>query len=254
MSVSGGRYLWALAGCPAHPQARAVDSDIVCLVCGCDTEGQGVRAKDALGINFDHTQARRPDSEHVCGGCAWALAGKPPATLRMWSVAATTERDLPPSHPKCAMPVGPGAHLTNRADMRTVASLLCDPPPGEWLVTVAVSAQKHVVPYAMTSQGRGSWRVRVETCDITSDPTEMGWLLGRVARLRDAGFGPTQIAAVDPGTHLSTLARLTAWRDHAEPLAPYRGSPLLGMASIIPTKEHLHDYLGCYADRPAPAV
>lgn len=239
-------WLWDLAGRPGHGHRSVeLDEPTPCLVCAAPTEA-GVRGKDALGVNFDFTQAARPDSTWVCGGCCWALAGKPPATLRMWSIVADPARVMPASHPKCAVQAGPHVLLTNRADMRTVAAMLTDPPDGEWLVTIAVSGQKHVVPYAQVNRGAGPWRIRFETCDVTSTPAEMAWLLGRVAALRQAEFGPDQIAQVDPGTHLSSRDRLAAWKAHGEPLTPYRGSPLLGLAAAIPNREHLSEYCDRY--------
>lgn len=248
---AAARFLWRLAGQPSCGRKTvAVPDGAVCLCCGGDfVEGQAAAAKDALGINYDFTQARRPDSALVCVPCAWSLAGRGLATLRLWTVAAAEDTELPASHPKCAMQLGFHVHLTNRADMRTVAAMLTDPPAGEWLVTAAVSGQKHVVPYATTNRGGGPWRVRVETCDVTGSPGEMAMLLGRVAALRRAGFGPGQIAALDPGTSLSSRARLVAWRQHADPITCYRGSPLLGLAALIPTKEHLDEYVDRYTAR-----
>lgn len=246
--TTAAHFLWSLGGRPGHGRTE-VDTPpgAVCLCCGDPiATATCARATHALGVNYDFTRAARRDSPVVDPACAWALAGRGLATLRLWTIAATTGRALPASHPKCTVDLGPQVHLTNRADMRAVAALLTDPPEGEWLVTVAMSGQKHVVPYSRTNRGAGRWTVRVENFDVTSDPVEFAALLARVAALRHAGFGPDQIAAVDPGTHLSTRSRLDAWRLHAEPLTPYRGSPLLGLAATTPNKEHLDDYLASY--------
>jgi hypothetical protein len=246
--TAAGRFLWPLAGRPSHgrKQHDAPDS-AACLVCGEPTGPTATTAKEALGINFDLNQAARRDSTWVCEGCAWALAGRGLRTLRLWTVAAVDTPTAAASHPKAdGMPCGPHIQLTNRADMRWVAHLLTSPPPGEWLVTVAVSGQKHVVPYAHTNTGRGAWAARVEGHTVTAHPDEMRALLARVAALRAAGFGPDQIASLNPGTHMSSRDRLDAWRTHADPIHRYRGSPLLALAALMPTKEHLDEYLTAY--------
>lgn len=245
--TAAARFLWPLAGQPGHGR-RVVDAPTgaVCLCCGQLTGPAAATAREACGINLDYSRAARRDSGLVCEGCAWALAGRGLATLRLWTVAASAETIMPPSHPKAAMRLGAHVQLTNRADMRAVASMLTDPPDGEWLVTVAVSGQKHVVPYASTNLGPGRWSIRVEDHTVTASPPEMRDLLGRVSALRAAGFGPDQIAALHPGTSLSTPERLAAWRTHAEPITSYRGSPLLRLASLIPTKGHLDEYLDRY--------
>lgn len=242
------RYLWPLAGHPGHGRKTiTVDPDTPCLCCGHPTGETATTPKDALGINYDLNRAARRDAPAVCEACAWSLAGRGTATLRLWTVAATDQPAAAPSHPKAdKLPTSPHIQYTNRADMRWVAHLLTNPPGGEWLVTVAVSGQKHVVPYAHTNHGGDRWVIQVEGHTVTAAPDEMAGLLARVALLRAEGFGPDQIARVDPGTSLSTPARLAAWQTHAHPLVPYRGSPLLGLAALIPTKEHLHDYLATY--------
>ena len=52
------RMAWDAAGGPAHPKAR--DAAAGCVVCGID-HPRTLRAKDALGANFDILTAARPD-------------------------------------------------------------------------------------------------------------------------------------------------------------------------------------------------
>lgn len=248
MSATGGAGLvWELAGRPDCGKPT-VAYDGLCYVCAepCPS-GVAVKAKLALGINFDHTQARQRASQHVCAACMWALAGKPPLTLRMWSGVACEQRGLPPCHEKCAYTtLGDRIHLTNRADMRTVAQALCDPPDGPWVVWIAVSGQKHVLPYTVTNHGTGPWAVRVEDATARSTPPEFALILARVIRLRQVGIPETAILAGDPGTWVDRQERLDAWRAHGVPLTALANSPLLQMACMIPTKGTIDDLAARY--------
>lgn len=258
MSAAG--LVWELAGWPDCGKPTVVH-DGSCYVCGEACHGGvAVRAKVALGINFDHTRAGNRTSTHVCAACMWALSGKPPLSLRMWSGVASPDRVFPPSHPKCAYTgLGGHIHLTNRADMTAVAALLTDPPEGPWAAWIAISGQKHVLPYTTINHGAGSWAVQVEDSTATSTPARFATILARVCRLRGAGFPEAAILAGDPGTWITTAERLDVWRTHGEPLACMADSPTLRLACLIPTKgtlDELTDRYGRHASTrsgPGPA-
>lgn len=241
--ASGPVMVWELAGKPERASLAVQDKPGVCAMCGRHVD-QSFATKDAIGGNFtDQYLLARPDSDRICYACVWVCSGKPPDTVRMWTVLARPDLLLPASHPKA--PFGTShLHLTARNDMRAVVQTLADPPDGPWLVSVAESGQKHHVPYARINHGGGRWTVRMDNIDITATPTEFRQVLRRVLLLRAAKFSAADIETVTP--KMLTADTLPIWQEHAEPLTPYRGSALLHLACFLPNKEHLNEYLATY--------
>lgn len=237
---SGPVMVWDLAGQPQRQSLTLQDVPGVCAMCGAEVE-QSMATKDVLGGNFtDQYLLARPDSGRVCYACTWVCSGKPPDTVRMWTVLARPDTTLPPSHPKAPIS-SDHVHLTARNDMRAVVQTLADPPDGPWLVSVAESGQKHHVPYAQINHSRGRWRVRMDALDVSATPAEFRQVFRHVLRLREAKFSAAEIEAVAP--KMLTAATLPVWREHGEPLTPWRGSALLHLACFLPNKEHMDDYL-----------
>ncbi|MGO4984836.1 hypothetical protein [Collinsella sp. Sow4_E3] len=207
----------------------------MCRMCG-GSDLSTAAVDKALGTNWiDHSCWRRPDSTRVCAACLWACSGKPPATLRMWSIIAAPGVVLPPKHEKCAMPDGAGLTLLNRSNPAPIADLLASPPDGEWLVTIATSGQKHVLPYAHVNTGAGAWVVRMESTNVTSTPVEWATVRRHALELRRLGVPAPAVMTGDPAG-IATADKLTAWVEHSTPLAPYLRSPLLDLALWTITK------------------
>lgn len=225
---------WAPTAAPAR-----------CAICVRDVDASMPAAK-ALGSNFtDPTLWGAPESDRVCAGCTWCCAGRPPHTIRGWTILATPGHLLPASAEKAWSIVKnrPGLCVTNRSDPRAVADVLLDPPPGPWVCTVAVSGQKHTLPYTRVNHGRDSWCVRMETAHVTSSPAAFRTILAAAARLRAAGHRAEDITAGTP-THaaIKTTANLTAWRTLAEMLAGYECSGALALALWCLTKTTIPHY------------
>jgi len=236
--------VWEAAGCPEPPSQRLYSAEAaVCVMCG-RTVGSTAPATRVIGNNFtDQYLFHRSDSTRICPACAWCCAGKPPASLRMWSVVAAPGLLLPPSHSR-AWIQEPDLCLTNRADPAPIADLLLAPPETEWACTVAVSAQKHVVPYGRVNHGgRGSWTVRMETTDVTADADQWRHVLGHTAALRQDGHSADAVRNGCPDLQaVRTGADLERWRLHADALACYRRAPLLELALWCVTKTTLARY------------
>ena len=133
----------------------------------------------------------------------------------------------------------PGLLFTSKNDMRPVARLLASPPDGPWCAAVADTGQKHTLPWTPLNYGRGRWRVRFESEDVTAVPGEFAALLTRSALLRRAGLGRDEVCALEPGPWKLTRDVLPLWRVHCAALMPYRGSGLLRLANLMITaKEH----------------
>lgn len=235
--------VWDLAGRPDPvPNVAALLADVpdVCALSG-DHEARTAPLAKALGANFTDQSLYRAHSDRVGAGALWCCSGKPPATLRMWSIVAAPGVDLPPSHEKAWIHGATGLHLTNRAATGAIIDTLIAPPDGEWMVTVAVSGQKHVVPYGTVNRGPGAWVVRMETTNVAGDPGQWALVLATAARLRAAGHRADDVRAGSPTmAALKTADDINAWRALADRLAPYTRSPLLDLALWCLTKEQIH--------------
>lgn len=234
------RLVWAKAGSPDLPlslESLFREMPGICAICG-HSEPITATADKALGGNFsDRGLIADRNSSRICRACAWCCSGKPPATLRMWTVIAA-DTDLAPSHPKGWLQDTPGLCLTNRANPHPVATILADPPPGRWLASVAYSGQKHVIPYAVVNRGGGQWTIRVEDHYVTCTPEKWRDIHGHAQSLRRLGIPET---AVMDGTPAFIRGReaLSLWSSHSAAIAPYLRSPLLQLALWTITKETL---------------
>lgn len=232
------RFVYRLAGRPpliASVAALLRDQPAPCCVCG-EHADHTASADRALGANFvDRGMFRQPASDRVCAACVWCCSGKPPATLRLWTVIAAPDVTLPGSHPKAWLRDTPGLLLTNRADPAPVARILADPPDGPWLATIAVSGQKHVVPYGHVNVGAGRWTVRMEATTVTADPCQWRHVHQHATALRALGVPADCVATGTPGG-IRTADQLATWRSHSQQLTPWVGSPLLDLALWTITK------------------
>jgi hypothetical protein len=235
--------LHADAGSPGIAKP-AVDCNCNCAFCGAPTT-QGVRVKDAFGPGFtDWDKLAHPGSGHVCVPCVWLLGGQPPQTLRLWSVLYREDWHAPPGNPKAAYAVGPRTWLTSKGDLSHVIDTLLDPPECPWVCSLADSGQIHTVPFAQVNHGSAGWVVRYEREDIASHPREFAEVLWHAVSLLSAGFIRDDLATLDP--HPAKLVKhgIDVWRQHAEPLKPYRRSPLLALAITMCKRDEYDNVRG----------
>lgn len=226
--------VWNTAGRPKVPAEKGIMlGDATCAICGL-TQPATADIDKALGKNFaDRGHIQDMGSSRVCEGCLWACTGRPPASLRMWSIIVAP--GMPPSHPKAWLQV-PGLYLFNRAAPQPLTDLLASPPDGEWLATVAISAQKHVIPYASTNHGTGRWTIRVEDHDITATPQQWQKAHAAAIALRRMGVPAEAVMSGEP-RFVKTPQMLADWRQLNDQLLPWLGSPLLDLALWTITKE-----------------
>lgn len=237
------RLVWELAGSPAPVESMAkllTDTPAVCAVCG-ERSPRTATAGRALGTNFtDRSMFHDTRSDRVCPACLWCTSGKPPATLRMWSLIAAPGVDVGPSHEKAFLQDTPGLTLLNRANPAPIAHILAHPPAGPWLVTVAVSGQKHVLPYGTVNHGPGRWTVRMENSTLTATPGEWATVHCHALALRKLGVPADDIRTGIP-RYLKTADDLTTWHYHNTRLTPWVGAPLLDLALWTITKGTMTD-------------
>lgn len=239
------RMIWDLAGRPDPTDPAKGEGE--CALCG---EHGPLHMR--IGPNFtDYRRLLRIDGTRLCAACSWALGGKPPKTLRMWTIVARLDQPAPAVHlGEKAVPYVAGQHLllTNRRDMRPVAAVLADPPGdgSPWLAAVAESGQKHTAPFTPVNHGTGPWTVCLDGVNVSSDPEEWRMLLSHSAVLRKAGFSAQAVESGQPPVVALQGDRLNVWRTHARYLAAYVDTPLLHLTQLMITKETVDDYLRTY--------
>jgi len=240
------RLVWELAGEPnvaAESVRRLLDDSeetATCLICGSITCWSADAGK-ALGANFtDHSYRRYPGSTRICEACLWCCSGKPPATLRMWSIIAAPGFRLPSSNPKAWIQDTLSLYLFNRSTPELLAAILADPPDSEWVASVAISGQKHVLPYAEVNHGAGQWTVRVEDHNVTATPGQWATVHYAAVRLRRLGVPAESVMQGIP-QYIKTRDDLGTWRALNDTLTPWLGSPLLDLALWTITKETMNN-------------
>lgn len=236
------RVVWEVAGRPspvASTAAHLRDAPGTCAICA-ELADFTADFDKSLGANFTDRSLIRAQTSRVCAACLWCCSGKPPATLRMWSVVAAPGESLPESQPKAWLQGTAGLCLTNRASTRPIIDMLAAPPVGNWVVTVAVSGQKHVVPYAVANSGSGRWTVRVEDHNVTATPGEWARAHGLALALRRLGVPAECIPRGEP-RFIKTQAALTQWRALDQDITPWKNSPVLTLALWTITKEVIND-------------
>ncbi|KMY23299.1 hypothetical protein ACU19_04810 [Actinobaculum suis] len=154
----------------------------------------------------------------------------------MWTVVATPGRDLPASAEKAAGWIGnhPGICLTSRGDTTPVIDTLLNPPATAWVVSIAVSGQKHVLPYAEINHG-GYGVVRMENSDIPYLQGEWEFVFKHALALRRLGVPAADVGEGNP-RYLKTREELELWQNHNTALGPFLRSPLLDLALWTITK------------------
>lgn len=234
--TSAQRLIWETAGRPDVPGSKAKllkEQPATCAVTG-EWEEITADATKALGENFTDQSLWQSHTGRVGKPALWCCSGKGKDSPRMWSWVCAPGHDLPDSAGKAPLHV-PGLCQTNRGDTRPIIDTLMSPPAGEWVLCVALSGQKHVLPYARTNVGGGEWSVRMEDTTITATPERWRHVFGHVLALRRLGVPADAITAGTPA-YIKTPEQLAAWRHHTQALDPYRTAPLTQLALWCITK------------------
>lgn len=233
--------LWETAGRPDVPGAKARLLQHHPATCAITGEANAITAdaRRALGENFTDHRLWRAHTGRVGPAALWCCSGKGKQSPRTWTWICAPGVALPDSHEKAPYRAE-GLCLTNRANTRPVIDILSTPPEGEWVCAVAVSGQKHVLPYAVTNHGAGAWTVRMEDTTLTHTPAQWATVFGRVLALRRLGVPADAIKAGEP-RFITTPTDLTHWQRHATALAPFAAAPITDLALWCATKPILED-------------
>lgn len=244
MPTSATQLLWEAAGRPPAPKGAVIEgaAETPCYLCGAPAL-QPVPLVPGLAPTFgDHDRCQAPWSPVVCSACAWATAGRPPATLRLWSVAYRSDAAAPPSADGAPLQ-HPAVWCGNKADLSPALRLLLDPPEtGTWFVALADSGQIHVVPFAPVNIGGArTWAVLWERLRVDGDASKMRHLLWLAERLYLAGFSKEEILSGEPKLGKVLLRHQRLWREVGALLQRWRGGALLQLAVWLMRREPRDD-------------
>lgn len=225
--------LWLAAGTP-NPRKKVITGTGRCYWCASPIDGDCCKVADVFSDSFtDQDQALVRSSAVVCCGCAWAMTGRPPDTLRLWSVAWAEEPRSWPANHASAPALGPSIHLQNKADPSGFRALLLDPPTtGRWICAVADSGQIHTTPFAPVNYGAERFGVRFERVTVWTSRAEYGALDAAMAELLSAGFWKSDIESPS-AFRLAEPGALPLWLKHRELLGRYRGGPLFDLVLFL---------------------
>lgn len=185
------QILYAHVGSPAVPLAESHDGR--CWICAAEM-ARGVRVEKWMGAQFTgQNRVRLPTATHVCEACIWAMAGKPPDTLRMTShLWAEGEPYLTP----------------NKGGKPAMRDFLRAHHSGRWFAAIADSGQKHIVPWCpVNPAGTRRGRVVFETVEVTLPIANgAGWgLIDKTTELLTAGATKEEIGRGDYGPRAWSL-------------------------------------------------
>lgn len=233
--------IWDTAGRPPVPGAKATllkPEPGTCDITGehCEHTADAIKA---LGENFTDHSLWSAHTGRVGPAALWCCSGKGKDSPRTWTWVCAPDEDLPDSSEKAPLHV-PGICQTNRGNTRPVIDTLLNPPQGEWVVCIAVSGQKHVLPYARTNRGNSPWCVRMEDTTIRSDASLWRFVFTTVLALRRLGVPADAIKTSSPA-YIKNTQDLQRWKTLADPLIPYANAPITDLALWCITKPIMED-------------
>lgn len=185
---------------------------------------------------MDLDKAAAPDSESVCGACAWChvdrsaeLAGRVGKSklqrMRNYSHFITSEDGQLTWHP------------LSKADKRLMAKLLLSKPFPR-LAVVAESGQKHIIFRAcINPAGAGSGWVQFEERTMWSEPDRMRPLLGIMGRLLAGKFSKREIASGHYSQHRITKFGMKEFFTLEASLRQERGGETFALCLFLAQKE-----------------
>lgn len=234
------RDIWRSVGSPAISKSTIKTSaGDLCYWCGFEiTEPEAHPSSAICGTNFtDHDLACFPLSPVACRACAWMMSGRPPDTLRMWSLIWIDEWSRKPLQTPSAPDLGPEVWLGNKGDLSPVVDLLSAPPDGRWAASIADSGKVHTAPSACLNSGADPWVVRYERYDVSSSPTAFQDAVDVVRLAYSVGYSRAAVCdrdAVSPTT-IKAMG-ITQYETVESELDGLRETPLLEMITTIVKK------------------
>lgn len=199
-----------------YEDAEAIDiKDELCWLCGQPTGGQGVPTKKAIKPTFTNSDmALAPESKSVCINCAFCLSQ---ASLRFYSILATED----------------GMAHPGRAEIR---DLLVNPPMPPFVLTIAVSGQKHLTFRADVAHNREQFPVQFEEMQAIVQPGQLARILEPVEKLYTV-FSKEEITTGRYSQGRMRQMGLGEFQQLESKIADRRGSRLFELAVFVAQKQ-----------------
>jgi hypothetical protein len=231
--------LHVAAGFPA-PRRDTREAAGRCYWCASPIDGACCDVDDVITDSFtDQDQALVRDSALLCVACTWTMTGRPPDTLRLWSVAWREDGAAwPPSHDS-APKLGERIHLHNKGNPSAFRALLREPPSCRWICSIADSGQIHTAPFARVNRGE-RYCVRYERVDVHATAAQYRDADDACRDLMARGYTKLDILG-EPHPSRLIACGLEAWRLGMRRLAPVRGSALLDLVLFLLRKDDCDD-------------
>lgn len=186
MSTSTTATALLHAHCGAPRIDECSDAPGTCWVCAAIC-GRSMPRHDWMTASFvGQNRARAQTSLVVCEPCVWAMRGRPPDTLRMYSHL---------------LDAGAGEYLQLKSDKPTTRRWLRRRKVGPWFAAIADTGKKHVVPWApVNPPGTYPGRVMFEedVVELPRDDPALA-LIDRIAELLTAGSTKDEITRGEYG-------------------------------------------------------
>lgn len=190
--------------------------DSLCWLCGGETHGRGRRHKDVIRKTFTNTNyARAITSESICVACSWILDQR---FIRNWSLLVVDGRFEHPARDR-------------------VREIVTNPPTTyPWLLSIAVSGQKHISFPGHVVRSVKDAQVLLEQVPVKLPPEGIGEVLEPVEMLYTGGFSKAEIQSGQYRQDRIIRFGLSKWRGCEELIAPLRGSQLFELAVFVSQK------------------
>lgn len=233
------QIIWEACGRPDHGRpSHQARSARPCCICG-DSITSGVASAHGISKTYSNfRELRSIASGLVCDACVWAMAGRPPLTLRLWSVLWREDGHTLQSSTNCPWQPA-GVRFTNKGDIEDFQSVLLDPPRCKWGMSIADGGKIHVLPFAPINAGNSDgWRVRIDDLTVSSSGSEFSAITKHAAILYDLGFSKTDILSGQPQPSSLKKHGVDEWRQHHSCLRPWFRSVQLRLALFFLRREH----------------
>lgn len=236
--------VWRSARKPSPRRSTNYIGESRCAICGgWDCQCLPLETACPKASFSGHQDMQWLESEAVCRACAWSMEGRPPNTLRMWSILYREDIEAAPSNPS-APDCGPLVHLENKRNLDAMAQALLDPPKGPWCLSIADSGKIHILPYTPmnTGEDRRRWIVRIERENVHGTSDGFGRIMHHMSILVGAEFFKSHILSRDPPPSELVRKGINTWRENIVCLPVFGGTPLERLALMIIRKDNANEW------------
>lgn len=189
--------------------------DSTCWLCGGKTENLGISVNKGIKDTFtDQDVAYNMQSQSLCQGCTFCLGSR---ALRNYSVFATIDR----------------LHHPSRSELHDI---LLNPPTPPFLLTIAVSGQKHLSFKAHIAYSNKTFPILLEEMLIFVNPQELAALIEPIEIL----YTEFSKAEIESGNYNQARIKkfgIKRWEELESQISPQRGRRLFKLAVFIARRE-----------------